>query len=85
MFGLGLPDFIILATILMAGIVPAWLGARVAKKAGFHRAWSLLLLFIPLHVVLLWIFAFAPWPSLESKPDQRDDLTGAVPDAARRG
>jgi len=71
--GLGAPEFIILATILIAAIVPAWLGARVAKKAGFSQAWAVLLLFIPLHAVLLWIFAFVPWPALEPTKSHRSD------------
>ncbi len=73
MLGLGAPEFVILATILIAAIVPAWLGARVAKKAGFSRAWGVLLLFIPLHVVLLWILAFVHWPALERTRDARRD------------
>ena len=63
---IGAPELLILATIVIAGVVPVWLGARVANKAGFSRAWALLLLFIPLHPILLWIFAFVPWPALES-------------------
>jgi len=69
MLGLGAPELIILATILIAAILPAWLGARVAKKAGFSQLWAELLLFIPLHPVLLWIFAFVPWPALERTKD----------------
>lgn len=40
-------------------IVPGW---RIAKKAGFHGAWSLLLLVPLLNVVILWVFAFVRWP-----------------------
>ncbi len=49
---IGGPELLILATILITGVLPVWLGARVANKSGFSRAWGLLLLFIPLHPIL---------------------------------
>ena len=48
--------------MLIFGIVfvfPVW---RIAVKAGYSGAWSLLL-FLPLfNVIILWIFAFSTWP-----------------------
>jgi membrane protein DedA with SNARE-associated domain len=42
-------------------LVPAW---KIAKKAGFPGALSLLM-FIPLvNIALLWVFAFVRWPNL---------------------
>ena len=40
-------------------MVPAW---RIAKKAGYSGALSLLLLIPLVNIVVIWIFAFAKWP-----------------------
>ena len=40
-------------------VIPGW---RIASKAGYHGAWSLLLLIPLLNVVLIWVFAFSSWP-----------------------
>jgi uncharacterized membrane protein YhaH (DUF805 family) len=48
-----------------------WLGFRILEKAGFNGWWTLVLLVPVVNVVMIWIFAFARWPSLEaqSQPD----------------
>ena len=40
-------------------LVPAW---RIAKRAGFSGALSLLMLIPVVNIVLLWVFAFITWP-----------------------
>ena len=40
-------------------LVPAW---RIAAKAGFPGALSLLLVIPLLNIVLIWVFAFMKWP-----------------------
>jgi len=42
-------------------IVPGW---RIAQKAGFAGAWSLLLLVPLLNLIIIWVFAFVPWPNI---------------------
>lgn len=44
---------------IAAFIVPGW---RIAKKAGFSGALSLLLLIPLVNIVVLWVFAFVRWP-----------------------
>lgn len=51
--------WLIIIVWLAAFLVPAW---RIAAKAGFPGALSLLLLIPLLNVVLIWIFAFIKWP-----------------------
>jgi hypothetical protein len=41
-------------------VVPAW---RIASRAGFPGALSLLLIIPVVNIVLLWVFAFVKWPS----------------------
>lgn len=45
--------------MLLMFYIPAW---RIVSKAGFHGALSLLLLVPLVNVVMLWVFAFVPWP-----------------------
>jgi len=44
-------------------VVPAW---RIASRAGFSGALSLLMLVPLVNIVLLWVFAFITWPSEKS-------------------
>ena len=71
MFKLGYPELLILTGIFLLAVLPAWFGARVARKAGFSRSWAVLMVFLPVHAVLIWIFAFVPWPALEGTNSQR--------------
>ena len=53
-----------LAVLIVIGI-PAWLGVRIARRAGFSPA-SGILLGIPLAgIVTLWVWAFRNWPAIE--------------------
>jgi hypothetical protein len=51
----------ILASLL---IWPAW---RICRRAGFPGWFGLAVVVPVLNVVLLYAFAFVPWPSLNSK------------------
>ncbi|HEY0584859.1 MAG TPA: hypothetical protein VGD52_01895 [Pseudoduganella sp.] len=44
-------------------VFPMW---RIATKAGFSGAWSLLMLVPLVNVVMMWVFAFAKWPVQKS-------------------
>jgi hypothetical protein len=45
-------------------LIPAWM---IVKKAGYSPAWALFG-FIPIaNLLLLWVFAFARWPSLQNR------------------
>jgi hypothetical protein len=41
-------------------LVPGW---RIARKAGYHGAWSLVLLIPMVNLIALWVFAFVRWPT----------------------
>ncbi len=63
---IGGPELLILATILITGVLPAWLGAGVATKPGFLEGGhcsSFSRRYIP---SCSGILAFAPWPALKS-------------------
>jgi hypothetical protein len=83
MFSLGYADLIVLTSILLIAVLPAWLGARVARKAGFSRLWALPLLFPPLHAVLIWVFAFVPWPVLHRTNSHSSSTVGLRPQCPR--
>ncbi|OJY23563.1 hypothetical protein [Pandoraea sp. 64-18] len=41
--------------------------ARIIRRAGFSP-WWVLLAFVPmLNLIMIWVFAFVQWPSLERK------------------
>ena len=65
MFGIGLPELIIIAVILSIIIVPVLLMGKVLSKAGFS-AWLSLVSLIPLlNIIALWVFAFIRWPNVD--------------------
>ncbi len=48
-----------------------WLGYRILEKAGFEGWWTLVLLIPVINIIMIWYFAFNPWPNLpiENKQD----------------
>lgn len=51
---------IILLVVIVIYIPPLW---RIASKAGYSGAWSILMLVPLLNLVLIWVFAFSSWPA----------------------
>ena len=48
-------------------ILPFWF---IFSKAGFPQ-WLSLLMVVPIvNVIMLYVFAFSDWPSLQKKPDE---------------
>jgi hypothetical protein len=41
-------------------VAPCW---RIAKKAGYSGAWSLLAVVPLVNIAMLWAFALAKWPN----------------------
>jgi hypothetical protein len=56
------PELLIIGLISMLWIVPFWM---IFKKAGFHPALSLLMVFPFINVILFLYLAFAKWPALK--------------------
>jgi len=59
---IGIRELMVLAVILVV-----WIGGAIARKAGYSRWYSLLLLVPLVNVVVVWIFAFSKWPALEKE------------------
>ncbi len=38
------------------------LAYKVAEKAGFDGWWGLILLVPVVNIIMIWVFAFSPWP-----------------------
>ena len=52
----------ILAVLAIFG-VPMW---KILRRAG-HSGWWVIAYFIPLvNIIAIWVFAFAPWPALQT-------------------
>lgn len=63
----GWRGFLIALLILAAMVfhtIPYW---RVLNRAGFTGWWSLLRHVPVVGLVLLWVFAFVPWPALDER------------------
>ena len=65
MFGIGIPELIIIVFILAILIVPLVFLGKILSKAGFSGWFSLLSLVPLVNLVFLWIFAFIDWPNLD--------------------
>ncbi len=67
MFGIGLPEILLILVILSIILVPVWLMGKILVKAGFSP-WFSLISFVPIaNVIALWIFAFIPWPNIDQQ------------------
>ncbi|MEM4267031.1 MAG: hypothetical protein QW404_03175 [Candidatus Nanoarchaeia archaeon] len=69
MFGVGLPELIILLIIYPFLAIPwYWM---TFKKAGYSGWWSLLLLLPWVYIIVLFVFAFMKWPILKKLENVR--------------
>jgi uncharacterized membrane protein YhaH (DUF805 family) len=59
MFGIGLPELIIIAVIGIVVVLPFW---KILTKAGFSGWWSLIMLIPIIGILTLFYLAFAEWP-----------------------
>ena len=53
---------IVLPFLVAAPFLFPWFGGRIAKKAGFSKWYGFVLLFPPLGILAIWVFAFIRWP-----------------------
>lgn len=44
-------------------LLPLWVFGRISSKAGFSRWWALLMLVPLVNLIMIWVLAFADWPS----------------------
>ena len=53
--------------VVALGALFVWIYGRILIKVGYSRWLSLLLLVPVVNLILIWVFAFARWPSLDKK------------------
>ena len=68
MFGIGIPEFMVLIVIVVLVGIPIWIWGRVAAKAGSSRARGLAAIVPVVNVVVAWVFAFVHRPSVDGPP-----------------
>ena len=64
---------IVLVVLLILVVLPLWWGAKVLRKAGHHRAWTLLQLVPLVNIVAIFVFAFTDWPVEKQQPPASPD------------
>ena len=69
MFGIGIPEIIIIFIILTIVIFPVILVSRILNKAGFSGWLSLISLVPVINLIFLWVFAFIDWPNIDQRTD----------------
>jgi hypothetical protein len=65
MGSLSIWHWLIVIIWLAVFMVPAW---RIASKAGYPGALSLLLVIPIVNIILIWLFAFSRWPVERAGP-----------------
>lgn len=58
--GIGIKELLI---VLVVALIVSIFG-RILIKAGYSRWWSLTLVVPLVNFIMIWIFAYAKWPSL---------------------
>jgi len=61
--------FFVLLILYVAFVL--WLAMLILDKAGLGKGWALCLLIPIVNIIMLWIFAFTPWPRVKS-PEQEN-------------
>lgn len=68
---IGIPELtLILVVVLILSLIslfPAW---RIARKAGYNPALSLLFVVPVVRMIVLYVFAFSEWPIERAKSDR---------------
>lgn len=63
---LGLVGSLVFYLVVLPGLLLAlWLQWRILNRAGFSGWWAFSMLFPPLWIIGVWLFAFARWPMEE--------------------
>ena len=71
MFGLGIPEFIIMIIIGVVIVLPNW---KIFSKAGFP-GWLSFIMIIPIANILLeYYFAFSKWPVITELESLRKEI-----------
>lgn len=71
--------FLSLALSLGFLALSIWMYVRIARRAGYSGWWSLTM-FVPIvNIVVVWLFAFADWPTLRADARRRRTSEGAAP------
>jgi hypothetical protein len=52
--------------ILIGAIVVIYPSTRILRRAGFSPWWGVLMVVPLLNLVLMWVFAFAKWPKIQT-------------------
>ena len=55
--------------VILFSLFVLWLGYKILQKAGLDGWWTLALLVPVVNIIMIWVFAFSPWPNLRDKAD----------------
>ena len=60
--------FLLTLIVLCLLIFFIWLKVRILHKAGYSGWWAITFYIPLLNIIMIWVFAYAEWPSLQKKP-----------------
>jgi hypothetical protein len=61
------PALAFLAFVVLLALFGLWVNWRIVRKAGYHGAWSLLMLVPLANLVAAYVFAFSDRPALRRR------------------
>jgi hypothetical protein len=64
---------VFLAGVALLFLLGLWVTWRIVRKAGYHGAWSLIILLPLVNLVAVYVFAFSDWPALRRRRTRQDD------------
>ena len=56
--------WVVVIVVLLVYFVPIF---KITQKAGYSGWWCLIMVVPLVNIVMLWVFAFANWPSLRGR------------------
>jgi len=64
-------EVLILILVLAIIIFGLYLNYRIVDKTGINGWWSLLAIIPLVNFIVIWLFAFKPWPAVDGAAAQR--------------
>jgi amino acid transporter len=62
---------LVILLVVVLAVFSIYVNYRIVDKAGYNGWWALLMILPLVNLVMIWVFAFKPWPAVDGPPVRR--------------